>query len=106
MAVGRADHAELVRVGPQLLLKHQPVFQRFAGIFVLQHLVLLGRGQVEVALIPGLIIGELVVRREEGMRFAVTLDLGDLVQRLPLGACLERTFYRSYDPYTVRRRET
>ena len=59
-----------------------PSFKPGAGIFVLQHLRLLELGQVEIALVPNLEAGELVIRRQEGMRLAVALDLRHLVDRL------------------------
>ena len=80
--VGRADHAELERVDAEFLLELEPELEPGAGIFVLQHLRLLQLGQVEIALVPQLEAGELVVRRQEGMRLAVALDLRHLVDRL------------------------
>jgi hypothetical protein len=46
----------------------------------------LGLRDIQVADRPGLIIGELVVRREKGVGLAVALDLSDLVEGLPHGA--------------------
>ena len=88
MRVGRADHAELVGIDAELRLELQAVLQRRARILELQHLRLLGYAQVEVALVPALEIGELVVGREEGMGLAVALDLRRFVEALPLGARL------------------
>ena len=88
VAIGRADHAEAVGVHPQPLLQQQAQPERRARILVRQHLTRLGLGEIEVAHVPALEIGELVVRRQEGMRLAVTLDLGDLVERLPARAGL------------------
>ena len=88
MRVGRTDHAELVRIHPQLLLELQAGLQRCARVLALQHLVLLALAQVEVGLVPDLEAGELVVLRKEGVRLAVALDLGRLVQRLPVDARL------------------
>ena len=66
MAVGGTDHAELVRVDAELLLELQTGLQRAARILVLQHVVLLDGAEVEVALVPGLVIGELVVGDSNG----------------------------------------
>ena len=88
MRVGRADHAELVWVDAELVLELQAEFQRGAGILELEHLRLLQFAQVEVALVPALEIGEFVVRRKVGMCLAVALDLGRLVETLPLGTRL------------------
>ncbi len=89
VAVRRADHSELVRVRPEFFFEHEATLQCFARVLLGQHLVRLAFGQIEVADVPGFVVGELVVGRQERMRFAVTLDLGDLVQRLPLGALLD-----------------
>jgi hypothetical protein len=89
VAIGRADHAELVGVGPEPLLEHQPVLQRLAGVFVGKHLGRLRLGHIEVAGIPGLVVGEGVVGREQGMSLAITLDLRRLVHRLPLRPLLD-----------------
>ena len=82
--VGRADHAELVGVDAELVLELQAEFQRGAGILELEHLRLLQFAQVEVALVPALEIREFVVRRKVGMCLAVALDLGRLIETLPL----------------------
>jgi hypothetical protein len=84
VAVRRADHAELEGVRAQLLLELQPELESAAGVLVLQHLVLFALAQVEVALVPGAVVGELVVGGQERVRLAVALDLGHLVERLPL----------------------
>ena len=83
--VRAADHAELERVHAEFPLQQQAVLERLAGVFVLQHLGLLGLGAVEVGLVPLLVVGELVVGREERVRFAVALDLGGLDERLEPG---------------------
>ena len=49
----------------------------------------LSSAEVEVALVPDLEVGELVVRRQERMRLAVALDLRDFVEPLPLRARLD-----------------
>ena len=82
MRVGAADEAELERVDAELLLQLQAFLQRPPRIFPLDHAGLL-RHAGEIGLIPFLELGELVGGRERGMRLAVTLDLGDLVHRLP-----------------------
>ena len=87
MGVGRADHAEFVGVDAELLASSfEAVLQRRARILELEHLRLLQLAQVEIALVPALEVGELVVRREEGMGLAVALDLRRFVEPLPLGA--------------------
>ena len=86
--VGAADEAELVGVRAELLLELEAVLQRRAGIFEFEHLLRLRHAAVEVALVPDLVVGELVVRREEGMRLAVALHLRRLVEPLPLRALL------------------
>ena len=80
--IGRADHPELERVDAEFLLELEPQLETGASVFVLQHFRLLQLGQVEVALVPSLEAGELVIRRQEGMRLAVALDLRHLVDRL------------------------
>ena len=65
VGVGRADHAELERVGAELGLELQAELERFARVLELQHLRRLGLGAREVALVDQLEIGEFVVRREE-----------------------------------------
>ena len=88
MRVGRSDHAELVRIHPQLLLQLQTDLQGGARVLALQHVVLLELAQVEIGLVPKLEVGEFVVLGKERVRLAVALDLGHLVQRLPLDARL------------------
>ena len=82
--VGRADHPELVRIHAELRLELQADLQRRARVLVLQHRLLFRHAHVEVELVPELVAGELVVRREELVRLAVALDLRHLVERLPL----------------------
>ena len=67
---------------PSSCSSFSPSFEARAGILVLQHLGLLQLGQIEIALVPELVAGELVIRRQEGMRLAVALDLRHLVDRL------------------------
>ena len=62
MAVGRADHAEAIGVHAQPLLEQEAQPQRRARILARQHVARLGLGEVEVADVPALEIGELVVR--------------------------------------------
>ena len=78
----------LYGIDAELGLELEAVLQRRARIFELQHLGRLGLGQVEIALVPALEIGELVVGRQEGMGLAVALDLRRLVEALPFGARL------------------
>ena len=86
MAVGGANHAELVGVGAEFLLQLHAALERLAGVFARKHGIGLGLGDVQVADIPGFIVGELVIGRQEGVGFAIALDLGGLVQGFPLGA--------------------
>ncbi len=79
--VGRTDHAELERIDAKFLFELEPELETGAGVLVLQHLRLLELGQVEIALVPQLEAGELVIRRQEGMRLAVALDLRHLIHR-------------------------
>ena len=95
MRVGRADHAELVGVDAELALELEAVLQRRAGILELEHLRLLQLAQVEIALVPALEIGELVVRRQERMGLAIALDLRRLVEALPLARASRRIRGRS-----------
>ena len=107
MRVGRADHAELVGVDAELCLQLETVFQGRPRIFELKHFGRLGHRQVEVALVPAFEIGELVVRRQEGMGLAIALDLRRLVEPLPFGPLLsilavdrlagERIHHREHD---------
>ena len=88
VAVGRADHSDLEGIDSQTLLHRHAVLQRLAHVLVLQHVLRLGLGTVEVRPIPGLVIGELVVRRQERVGLAIALDLSDLVDRLEARAQL------------------
>ena len=88
MCVGRADHAELVRIDAEFALELQAEFQGRAGILVLEHLGLLQFAQIEVALVPPLEIGKFVIRRQVRMCLAIALDLGRFVEALPFGARL------------------
>ena len=60
MSVRRADHAELVRVRAEFRLEPEAVLQGLASVFVLKHVVGLGLGEIEVARIPGIEVGELI----------------------------------------------
>ncbi len=86
--VGAADQAELVRIHAELRLELEAVLERGAGIFEFEHLLFLRGADVEIAFVPRLVVGELVVRREEGMRLAVALRLRGLVEPLPFRARL------------------
>jgi len=66
--VAAALQAELVGIHAELRFELQAVLQRRAGVLELEHLLLLGDAAVEVALVPQLEVGELVVGREEGVR--------------------------------------
>ena len=105
VAVGRADEAELVRVHAELLLELHADPQRRASVLVLEHLVRLELAEVQVALVPDLVVGELVVRRQERVGLAVSLDLGDLVERLPLDAFLRPRAVVGFAGERIRHRE-
>ena len=75
-------HAELIWIHAEFLFQLQALLECLTSILVLQHLRLLGV-RSEVGLVPGFIIGKLVVRRKIGMRLAVALNLGHLVKGLP-----------------------
>ena len=87
VAVRRADNAKLVGVGAQLPFEFQAVLECFAGVFVLEHPVFLGRG-AEVGFVPGFVVRKLVIGAEEGVGFTVTFDLGDFVEGFPLSTAL------------------
>jgi hypothetical protein len=76
VGVRHADHAELVGVDADLRFQFESALEPGTAIFTRQQLRGLGV-EVEVALVPVVVIGELVVGREQRMRFAVILDLGD-----------------------------
>ena len=59
--VGAADLAELVRIHTEFLLKLKAPLKAGPGILTRQHLFGLGLAHIEVAEIPGLVVGELVV---------------------------------------------
>ena len=80
--VGGTDDAELERVHAELGLELQPELQGRATVLVLEHLLGLGLAQVEVALVPGTVIGKLVVGRKDRVCFTVALDLCHFVQGL------------------------
>ena len=60
MAVRRTDHAELERIGPELLFLLQSQLERAAGILVRQHFRLLGV-EAEVPFIPLVVVSKLVI---------------------------------------------
>ncbi len=100
MAVRCRYQTELVRIDTNPLFDLQPNLQRAARILVLQHVVFLQRAQVKIALIPGFVVGEFVIGREERMGFAIAFDLGSLVEGFPSGPGLS---VRSVDaPSKVR----
>ena len=86
--VGAADQAELVGIHAELGFQLEAVLERRTGVLEFQHLRLLHLGEVEVALVPALEVGEFVVGRKKRMRLAVALDLRGLVERLPAHAVL------------------
>jgi len=83
VAVGRTDHAEFERIGPDRQRQLQTPLQRFAniaaGIAFRWHIP----GAAQIALVPAgnAEIGEFVIGGKKRMGFAVALDLGDLDDR-------------------------
>ena len=73
---------------PSCLFQLQAVLEGRAGVLEFEHLSFLRNAAVEVALVPDLEGGELVVRRKERMRLAGALGLRGLVEPLPLRALL------------------
>ena len=62
VAVGRTHHAELIGVRAQARFEHQTILQRLAGIFTRQHVIRLHRRHhIEVAYVPGFVIGKFIV---------------------------------------------
>src|SRR4029079_6093799 len=86
MGIAAADETELVRVDAEGLPELEAVLQGRPYILELQHLAGLGDAAIEIAEIPSLKIGKLVVGRQEGMRLTVALRLGGLVKTLPTSA--------------------
>ena len=86
MAVGAANETELVRIDPELRFQLQAVLERRTRIFELEHLGLLRFAEIEIALVPALEVGELIVGRNKRMRFTVAFDLRQFVERLPARA--------------------
>jgi len=77
VGIGSRSHPELEGVDAEFLLQLQADFQGRARILVLKHLLLLDFGSIQVGIVPGLVIGELVIGRQEGMCLAVTFYLGN-----------------------------
>ena len=75
MAVRRTHHAELVRVGPKLPFQGEAQLQSLARILPLQHVGCLEGSQIEIALVPRSVVGELIVGRQSRMCLSVTFDL-------------------------------
>ena len=88
MRVGAADETELVRIDAELGFQLEAVFERRARVFELEHLGLLRFAEIEIAFVPALEVGELIVGREERMGFAVAFDLRHFVERLPARAAV------------------
>lgn len=78
--------AKAIGVDAELLLQRKALLQCLAGVFTAQHLWGLGLAQVQIAGIPGFVIGKFVIRAQNRMGLAIALDLGDLVQRFPFCA--------------------
>lgn len=67
MGICRSDHTEFEGIDAELLFKLQPELETGTGVFVLQHLRPLELRQVEIAFVPKLVAGELVIGRQERM---------------------------------------
>ena len=80
--------SDLVGIDAQFPLDLQAILQGRAGVFALEHLILLELAQVEVALVPKLEAGEFVRLRQERMRLSVALDLRRFIERFPAYARL------------------
>ena len=61
--IRRGAQSKLVRIDTDLLFELQAKLQCGARILILKHLVLLELAEIQVALVPGFVVGELVVRR-------------------------------------------
>ena len=83
MRVRAAHHAELERIHAELLLILKSDLKRAPGIFGREHRILLRFQAGDVRLVPGSIIGKLVIGRELRVGFAIALNLSHLVDGLP-----------------------
>jgi hypothetical protein len=83
--IAAADHSELEGIRTQAGSEIEPQAQRRARVLEGKLRAVIGASP-EVGDVPGLVVGELVVGREQGVRLAVALVLGDLEQRLPARA--------------------
>ena len=61
MRISRTNHAEFVRIGAEFFFQIQSSLQRLPCILSCQHAVLFEFAHVEVRLIPGFVVGELIV---------------------------------------------
>ena len=61
VAVGGADDAEFIGVGAELLLESQASLQGLTRILTGKHVIGLRHGQVQIADVPGAIIGKFVI---------------------------------------------
>ena len=68
------------------MVEFDPGSECRTGVLVLEHPGLLDLGIGHVVPIPSLVVGEPVVRRKQGMRFAVALNLRRFDHRLPAAA--------------------
>ena len=86
--IRRGHQAVLVGIDAQLLAEFQADLEGRAGILILQHLRRLRSVTGDIAGIPGLEVGELIIGRQERVRLFVTLHLRDFMQRLPTNTFL------------------
>ena len=61
VGIRAADHAEVIGIGAKLLLQGEAIFQGRTRVFELQLPLLLAGIHRQVGLVPGLVVGELVV---------------------------------------------
>ena len=87
MGIAAADQAGLVGIGSKLGFQLQSQLERRADVVAVEHAILRRHHFVEIE-VPALKVGKFVVRREEGMGLAVTLDLRRFQQWLVAGARL------------------
>ena len=61
MGIGRADHAEFVGIGAELLLKREAELQGLACILSRQHVRRFEFRDIEIANVPGSIVGKFII---------------------------------------------
>ena len=92
MAIRATGNAELIGIGAELCFKCKSALKCFTRIFPGQHVVGFGFGEVEVSNIPGSVVGKFIIRGQQGVCFAIPLNLGDFIHPFPLGTLLDIEF--------------